>query len=163
MALGASLKVAYAKCATTAGSTTSNVKPELGLEALIARAGRIVALTSPQRRLLSRWAAKTAFLIANVSPFRRPVPPSHLWALSDGGELPRGVAVFGGQSGTTTKTAYLQSTQWPQLTPPRNGQIVGAMEDAYKIGFQIQDLLLLVAFSPRPSSQLVAAAGVHVP
>lgn len=134
-----------------------------GLEALISGAGRIVALTSPQRLLLSRWAAKTAFLIANVSPFGRPVPLGHLWALNDGGDLPPGVAVYAGQSGTTTTTAYIQSTQWPQFLPARSGYVVGAMQNAYKIGLQIQDLLLLVAFSPWSGVQFVTAAGIHVP
>jgi hypothetical protein len=134
-----------------------------GLEALIKGAGRIVALTPPQRRLLSRWAAKTAFLIANVSPFNRPVPPGHLWALNNGGDVPPGVAVYAGQSGTTTRTAYIQSTQWHQFTSTRNGYVVGAMQDAYKIGLQVQDLLLLTAFSPKSGVQFVTAAGVHVP
>jgi hypothetical protein len=132
-----------------------------GLEILIKHAGRIVALSPPQRVLLARWAAKTAFLIANVSPFQRPVPPGHLWALNEGGDLPAGVHVFAGQSGTRTKLAYLQSTQWPQFS--RGMPVVGALNDAYKIGLQIQDLILLVAFAQRSGVEFVTGAGVHVP
>jgi hypothetical protein len=134
-----------------------------GLEILIKQGGRIVALTAVQRELLARWAAKTAFLIANVSPFKHPVPPGHLWAMNDGADVPPGVAVFAGQSGTTTNTAYLQSTQWPQFSARRAGYLVGSMNNAYKIGLQIRDLMLLVAFVPRSGVQFATAAGVHLP
>lgn len=134
-----------------------------GIEQLILGAGRIVALTPPQAALLARWAAKTAFLIANVSPFRRPVPPGHLWALNDGGDVPPGVFVYAGQSSTTTPTAYIQSTMWPQFQRSRSGVEVGAMANAYKIGLQVRDLMLLVAFTHRSRVEFVTAAGVHVP
>ncbi len=138
-----------------------DVRP--GLEVLIKNGGRLVALTQPQRLLLARWAAKTAFLIASVSPFQRPVPPGHLWVMNNGGNVPEGVAVFGGQSGTSARTAYLQSTMWPQYHLRRAGIRVGAVADAYKIGFQIVDLMLLVAFTPQSGVQFVTAAGVHIP
>jgi hypothetical protein len=152
-------------CARCNNGWLSELEEEVrpGLEALLAGAGKIVALTPPQRRLLSRWAAKTAFLVSNVSPFQRPVPPGHLWALNAGGDVPPGVAVYAGQSGTPTKTAYIQSTQWTQFGSSRSGFVVGAMQDAYKIGLQIQDLLLLVAFAPKSGVSFVTAAGVHVP
>jgi hypothetical protein len=134
-----------------------------GLEALIAGAGSVVALSDYQRRLLSRWAAKTAFLVANVSPFNRPVPPGHLRALNNGGDVPVGVTVYAGQSGTTTNTAYIQSTQWLQFSRAGRGFPVGVMQDAYKIGLQIRDLLLLVAFALQSGVEFVTAAGVHVP
>lgn len=134
-----------------------------GLEGLVKNAGRLVALTPPQRMLLARWAAKSAFLIANVSPFRRPVPPGHLWAMNNGGNVPAGVAVFGCQSGTSTKTAYLQSTMWPQFHRRGSGIPVGVVANAYKIGLQIQDLMLLVAFMRQSGVDFITAAGVHIP
>jgi len=139
----------------------NDVRP--GLEVLIKNAGRLIALTRAQRLLLARWAAKTAFLIANVSPFKRPVPPGHLWAMNNGGSVPDGVTVFGGQSGTSTKTAYLQSTMWKQYHRRGVGVRVGAVTNAYKIGFQIMDLMLLAAFVPQSGVEFITAAGVHIP
>jgi hypothetical protein len=134
-----------------------------GLKILMKEGGRIVAFSAPQRKLLARWAAKTAFLIANVAPFDRPVPPGHLWAMNDGGDVPPGVFAYAGQSGTNTRTAYIQSTMWPQIHSTRFGIRVGAMSNAYKIGLQIQDLLLLVAFTPQSGVEFATAAGIHVP
>lgn len=134
-----------------------------GLEVLMTNAGRLVALTPPQRLLLARWAAKTAFLVANVSPFQRPVPPGHLWALNNGGPVPPGVAVFGCQSWTSAGAAYIQSTMWPQFHRRGFGIRVGAMANAYKIGLQIRDLMLLVAFTPTSGVDFITAAGVHIP
>lgn len=37
------------------------------------------------------------------------------------------------------------------------------MANAYKIGLQIRDLMLLVAFTQRSRVEFVTAAGVHVP
>jgi hypothetical protein len=125
-------------------------KTRAGLEILMKDAGRIVALDPSQRELLARWAAKTAFLVANVSPFKR-------------GGVPPGVCVYAGRSGTRTKSAYIQSTNWPQIHSRRSGVLVGAMVGAYKIGLQIEDLLLLVAFTPQSGVTFATAAGVHVP
>jgi hypothetical protein len=133
-----------------------------GLEMLIREAGRVVALSPPQCSFLARWAAKTAFLIANVSPFKQPVPPGHLLAMNNGGPVPEGVFVFAGQSGTTTNTAYFQSSQWPHFSGNRLDAI-GTFAGAYKIGFQVRDLLLLVAFVPKSGIEFVTAAGVHIP
>lgn len=83
--------------------------------------------------------------------------------MNEGKDVPQGVIVYAGQSGTRTKTAYIQSTQWPQFTSAGNPHLVGAMRNSYKIGIQIEDLLLLVAFTPRSGVQFVTAAGVHVP
>jgi hypothetical protein len=134
-----------------------------GLEILMKHAGRAVALAPSQRETLARWAAKTAFLVANVSPFKRPVPPGHLWVMNNGGAVPPGVFVYAGQSGTSTKAAYIQSTNWPQIHSRKSGVLVGAMVGAYKIGLQIEDLLLLVAFTPQSGVTFATAAGVHVP
>lgn len=41
--------------------------------------------------------------------------------------------------------------------------LVGAMNDAYKIGFQVKDLMLLVAFAQMSGTEFVTAAAVHVP
>ncbi len=133
------------------------------LQELMEGAGTIVASTPTQRRIIARWAAKTAFLVANVSPFNHPVPAGHLWALDEGGDLPPGVAVYAGQAHTGTKTAYLQSTTWPQFTARQDGYIVGALRDGYKIGLQFKDLMLLVAFAPMSGVRFVTAACLHFP
>jgi hypothetical protein len=83
--------------------------------------------------------------------------------MNNGGNVPAGVAVFGCQSGTPTTTAYLQSTLWPQFHRRGSGIPVGAVANAYKIGLQIRDLMLLVAFTPQLGIDFITAAGVHIP
>jgi len=135
--------------------------------ALIALIDNIVPpflLPPAAKPILVKWAVKTAYLVANVSPLGWPVPPGHLWALNgDDGAVMPGVSVFCALAANRSGGSYIQSSYWHRLLRARDPYMVGMMKDAYKIGLQFGHLMLLVAYAPHSRTQLVTAAGIHVP
>ena len=74
------------------------------------------SLTKAEARILSKWAAKTAYLHAWASPMRRPVQLEHLHSLcGDTGHLADSVCVFAKQAAFVQPTSYVQTWFWPQV------------------------------------------------
>jgi hypothetical protein len=124
----------------------------------------VLTLTPEERATVTKWRAKTALLVANVSPFRHPAPAEHLRSLNgNDGIVPSGLSVFACLSKSPTQSSYLQSNHWTQIYSSRSGYVVGSLLDAYKIGIQFNYLFLLAAYWPDRNAVFATAAGLHVP
>jgi hypothetical protein len=122
-------------------------------------------LTPDEAFTISKWAAKTSYVLSYVTPGNGPVEPEHLAMLRrDEGHIPAGVGVFAWQFGFDRPSSYFQSSRWPQII--RRGGSPSALETpplAYKIALQYRNLMLLVTFWPHEPFQYALAAGLHVP
>ena len=122
------------------------------------------SLTRAEARILSKWAAKTAYLHAWASPMRRPVQLEHLHSLSgDAGHLADYVCVFAKQAAFVQPTSYVQTWFWPQVGTALVKENGESPDEAYKLGLQLRHLYLLVAYWPVPTSELALVRGEHVP
>ena len=79
----------------------------------------VADLTTVERVVVGRWAAKTAYLHSWAGPLKMPVSLEHLAALQgpSGCPLP-GVGVFGSQFGFSMKSSYCQTGTWPPWLKP---------------------------------------------
>ena len=133
------------------------------LKKLMDGRGELLYLNQDERVTVTKWSAKTAFLVANVAPFKHPVPSGHLKALNgEDGQVPAGVQVFAAQVSSPTKSSYIQSMNWEHIYSSK-APIVGGAVGAYKIGIQFGNLLIVVAYSPSSFAQFATAAGIHIP
>lgn len=121
-------------------------------------------LTDQERLVISRWAAKTSYVLsnANASLLDNSVGPEHLRFMEKNPKtLPSGVGAFAQQVVPTREFAYYQRNRWPEFQViPREGE---PLPGSYKIGCEFRNLLLLVAHWPAPLSRYVLAAGIHLP
>lgn len=127
----------------------------------------VVELVPNERLRVARWAFKTAIVLNSASNFHKNVPPDHftyLYANQD--SLPPSVVVVGQQHHGETKFYWLQ--QPFILTSGQAGDV--SMDEAkklvaasYKISFQFNKLLLVVACWPWPGWKYVVWRGIHVP
>jgi hypothetical protein len=118
------------------------------------------ALAEEECEILSKWAAKTAFILSNATPLKEPVPQHHLRGLGRTLSMPRAMAVFTNQHVETRDFSYYQRNRWPHFSSESTGV---DPEGRYKIGLQIKRLLILVAHWPPPFHGFILAAGVHIP
>jgi len=124
----------------------------------------VSSLTQPECAIISRWATKTAYVLANVSLADRPVQAAHLRQLSgDDGSIPAGVGVFGCQRPFEVPKSFLQLGFWPQIIRRNSPAASEWPDDAYKVGLQYQHLYLLVAFWPHQPFHYTVAAGWQNP
>ena len=129
----------------------------------------VFGLGDKERLILSRWAAKTAYMLNSSSSLHDYVEERHLRELADdAAHLPGGVAVFAQQHGLadahTRYFSWVQQNHWPYLPlrPPAEHE-KNTGEGGYKIGLQFDKLLLLVVYWPHPSWNFILGAGMHVP
>lgn len=134
------------------------------LRELIDRGREISSLSSSESAVISKWAAKTAYLCTYAGPLRHPVQPDHMrTTCGDSGMLAGGVGVFAMQADYKQPSGYIQTGQWPQLIRPNVAGDGQTPRDAYKIGLQFRHLYLLVAFWPDPSSLFIPVRNLHIP
>lgn len=119
-------------------------------------------LTHQERLVVSRWAAKTSYVLSSATPLKQPAEPAHFHFIAKNPtSLPPGVGAFAQQVVSTREFAYYQRNRWPEFQViPREGE---PLPGSYKIAFEFRKLLLLVAHWPAPSSRYVLAAGIHLP
>ena len=123
----------------------------------------IGSLSDDERAILSKWAAKTAYLHTWTGPLKDPVQIDHLEALrGDAGQPVAGVGVFVMQDEYSRQSSYLQTGHWPQFTVNERPNGVETPAEAYKIVLQYRRLYLLVAFWPNPHSVLARLKGMHI-
>ena len=120
----------------------------------------LLALSPQERLLVGRWTAKSAFVLGNsVQTQEEAVPVDHPQTLKEISDtLPAGVGVFANQHDHTGQFSYVQKNHWLRFSEVEQPEHPGR----YKIAFQLQKLLLLVAHWP-PPTRLVVAAATHVP
>ena len=125
----------------------------------------ITALTADESGVVAKWMAKTAFLLANASLGKRPVPPEHRKLLhGDKVTIPSGVGIFGMHAPFDRQASYLQSARWPQILGPESRGKVTASQGSYKIGLQYRYFYFVVVYYGATSPyEYAIAAGHHVP
>jgi hypothetical protein len=97
------------------------------------------------------------------SPSQENTAPSHMRYMKDhAGAVPPRVEVFGQQSSWTADFNQIQRNQWRHIAepPPKHS---APPEGTYKIAFQFQCLMLLVAHWSDPNSMPMISAGIHIP
>jgi hypothetical protein len=123
----------------------------------------IASLSSDENRIVSKWAAKTAYLHTWAGPLKDPVQIEHLKQLhGDDADPSAEVGVFAMQADYSQPTSYVQTGHWPQLTPNEKANGVDTPQEAYKIALQYRRLYLLVTFWPVPTSVLARLKGMHI-
>jgi hypothetical protein len=121
------------------------------------------SLSASETAVLSKWAAKTAYLHTWAGPLKHPVQLAHLEALEgDSGQPTLGVGVFGMQSEYKQPSAYIQSGEWHQLGGAETWKSYDIPAEAYKIGLQYRGLYLLVAFWPSLEALFARVRDMHV-
>ena len=116
----------------------------------------VLMLTDDERRILSRWAVKTAFLITTSETTKFPMPWEVLYALGrDEGAGPERCYVFACQQSNLSK-GFLYNSPSDYLS--EDGLIQA------RLGFSIQHLhfVVFVPFDKRPRLARIAA-GIHTP
>ncbi|MFA5422864.1 MAG: hypothetical protein WC374_03300 [Phycisphaerae bacterium] len=127
---------------------------------------RLNDLTSDQHIQLARWACKTAWLLNSSSNFIHNVPQEHLRHIYINKDtIPSGVIVIAQQHSATRPFYWLQSSTWPaeigdDLT---QADVEKLSMSAYKIGLQLGDLMLLVAFWPHDGWYYSLQINLHIP
>lgn len=123
-------------------------------------------ITSDQHIQLARWACKTAWLLNSSSNFIHNVPPEHFRHIYINEDtLPSRVIVIAQQHSATRPFHWLQSSTWPaeigdDLT---QADVEKLSICAYKIGLQLRDLMLLVAFWPHDGWYYSMQMNLHIP
>jgi hypothetical protein len=133
------------------------------LKLLIAGTVSISCISAVERTIVAKWATKTAYVISYAAPLKKTPDPSQLRYMKDNrGAIPLRVGVFGCQSIATADFRQLQRNHWPHLT---NTQPVSPSPPlgTYKIALQFRHLMLLVAHWSGSDSELMLAAGIHIP
>lgn len=123
-------------------------------------------LTSDQHIQLARWACKSAWLLNSSSNFIHNIPAEHfrhIYVNED--TLPSRVIVIAQQHSATRSFYWLQSSTWPaeigdDLT---QADVEKLSTSAYKIGLQLGDLMLLVAFWPHDGWRYSMQMNLHIP
>jgi hypothetical protein len=124
-------------------------------------------LSDEQTITVARWAFKTALCLHLASNDQETVPREHFAHLmSHQDSLPAGVHVVGKTHRLDQGFSSAQSTSWlvwQQFREATEAELAEVRRTAYKICFQLFDLLLLVAYNPLPNARVLLWQGVHVP
>ncbi len=136
------------------------------LKSLILGKSTIVELNENERRILSRWTAKTAFVLNSASNYLKNVPKGHFQHIRlNIDSLPMDVASFGQQHHGERNFFWIQSSTWllkgnsdslPELA-------IELKNKSYKITFQFGKLMLLLSYLPMDNIYPVLWKGIHIP
>src|SRR5258708_1643614 len=115
----------------------------------------LLSISNAERTIVSRWATKTAYVISHAAPLGKTPDPSHLrYMKENAGAVPPRVEEFRGQIVATGGFGQIQRNHCPHLTnkphtktPPPGG--------TYKTALQFRNLMLFVAHSSAPNSELI--------
>jgi hypothetical protein len=154
-------------CASCNNGWMSSLESETAplLKSLLSGDKDISFLDLRQRLLFARWAAKTAFMMNSASAFDRRVPPEHFKELYRSPKrLPGGVFVLGQQHRHSEGFNIFQFPSWDLvgLAVPESKEVDDALGTAYKVGFQLGALLVVVGFFAVHPNVLYLRHGVHV-
>lgn len=126
----------------------------------------VVNLNESERRIVSRWTAKTAYALNSSANYLKNVPASHYkYIRSNTESLPSQVSSFGQQHHGTRPFYWIQSPTW-LLNGDHSDLIeIGAQlrSGSYKISFQFGKLILLIAYIQIENIYPVLWKGIHVP
>jgi len=104
-------------------------------------------LSRAERKLLSRWAAKTAFMI-DLGGLESHVPLAHARALYENADsLPPHVYVFVRQQPRTRPWYFIAGATW-QHAGLTHAAAARVQQESYKIAVQFGDLCLFVIYWP---------------
>jgi hypothetical protein len=135
------------------------------LKTLLSLEKDVSSLDMRQKLLFARWATKTAFMINSASVFDRRVPQEHFAELyRSPRRLPGRVFVLAQQHRRSEGFNLFQYPNWDLvgLAVPESKAVDDAFESAYKIGFQLGALLVVVGFFSIRHYVLHLRHGVHV-
>ncbi|MDX9812433.1 MAG: hypothetical protein RBU28_08590 [Bacteroidales bacterium] len=133
---------------------------------------KVEALTHDERVILARWVFKTVLCLNWGSNFHKNIPRSHyrhLYQFND--SLPERVMVVGQlHQNNSYPFDWLQGSIYHMTSSRKNYNDKQAeqlkeflQKRAYKIGIQIKDLLLLVAYNPLKNFLYCIYKGIHCP
>lgn len=89
---------------------------------LIDRQRPIASLTTEEKLTVSKWVAKTAYMVSWAAPLEKRVQQDHLMALNgDGGKPFSGVAIFGMQSDFKENFSCFLTGHWPSVHAVKPG------------------------------------------
>lgn len=119
------------------------------LRSLITSRRRLAELTRAERHVVSRWAAKTAYML-DVGGFETTVSREHISRLfTHAPHLPDNVYVFARQQPKTRNWSYITGAWWKARLTEEAQRLV--RQKSYKIGIQFGDLILIVVYWPLAS------------
>ena len=134
------------------------------LKPLIDGTVSLLSISDAERTIVAKWTAKTAYVISHAVPLKKTPDPSHLHYMKDhAGGVPLRVGVFGQQSMATGDFRQIQRNQWRHLTNSPSRITPIPPRGTYKTALQFRYLMLLVAHWSAPDSELMIAAGIHIP
>ncbi len=133
------------------------------LKPLIDGTVSLLSISNTERTIVARWATKTAYVVSHAAPLGKTPDPSHLrYIKENAGAVPPRVEVFGFQMISNVGFGQIQRNHWPHLTnTPYTG--TAPPDGTYKTAMQFRCLMLLVAYWSAPNSELMIAAGIHIP
>lgn len=131
------------------------------LKPLIDGTVSLLSISNAERTIVARWATKTAYVISHAAPLGKTPDSSQLrYIKENAGAVPPQVEVFGSQM--ISNVGFGQIQHWPHLTnTPYTG--TAPPVGTYKTAMQFRCLMMLVAYRPAPNSELMIAAGIHIP
>lgn len=136
------------------------------IKPLILGASVVVELNDAERQLLSRWTAKTAFVLNSSSNYLMNIPSTHFEHIRlHTNSLPFKVSTYGQQNHGDRPFYWIQSATWILNGKSNNISKIAAelKNSSYKIGFQFGKLMLLIGYLPLENIYPVIWKGIHVP
>ena len=122
---------------------------------LISDPHKLMDLSAGQRKIVARWAFKTAAVLNRASsygkigrPNARPVPGEHLAVLREGA-IPERVLILGSGYSSQEKFDWLQYAGWtfPKSSAPL---VPKDCNRSFKIAISLRDLVFIAAYYPSP-------------
>jgi hypothetical protein len=133
------------------------------LKPLIDGTVSLMSISDAERAIVAKWATKTAYVTSHAAPLKKTPDPSHLrYMKENAGAIPPRVEVFGSQIISKVGFGQIQRNHWFHLTnaPPIR---TNPPDGTYKTAIQFRCLMLLVAHWSAPNTELLMAAGIHIP
>jgi hypothetical protein len=122
-------------------------------------------LDSMEKAILSRWTAKTAYVLNTASNFHKSIPQDHFeYVRKFEDKLPNNVWAFGQNHNGIKKFGWLQSSTWLLNGISQDeAKNIDLNKISYKISFQFGKLLLLIAYLPMKNANPILWKNIHVP
>jgi hypothetical protein len=132
------------------------------LKPLVAGTTSLFSISDAERTIVAKWATKTAYVVSYAAPLKKTADPSQLRYMKENkGAVPPRVGVFGCQNDASADFHQIQRNHWYHLTNAMPTPVPPA--GTYKIALQFRYLMLLVAHWSGSDSELMLAAGIHIP